>query len=125
MKFITFCTQWSSKSEEERHQVLGEHADKPFSEFLKSMGVGETLQSFIINTLGILQPRPTAMSVGFSKTEEKRERSEIQLCALLTSGTLQTTVLVAVQNPMNALRCSQALNYKLHSFKQRLTRAAD
>ncbi|KAF1762763.1 hypothetical protein GCK72_011026 [Caenorhabditis remanei] len=62
MKFITFCTQWSTKPSEEGRQLLGEMADRPFSEFLAQMGVGETLQSFIINTIGILQPRPTAMS---------------------------------------------------------------
>uniref|UniRef100_A0A8R1E329 Rab proteins geranylgeranyltransferase component A n=1 Tax=Caenorhabditis japonica TaxID=281687 RepID=A0A8R1E329_CAEJA len=62
MKFITFCTQWRGKPDAERRELLGAHADRPFGEFLKEMGVGETLQEFIINTIGILQPRPTAMT---------------------------------------------------------------
>lgn len=62
MKFITFCTQWSTKDTEEGRKLLAEHADRPFSEFLEQMGVGKTLQSFIINTIGILQQRPTAMT---------------------------------------------------------------
>ncbi|ULT98441.1 hypothetical protein L5515_002956 [Caenorhabditis briggsae] len=62
MKFITFCTQWSTKPTEEGRQLLGDYSDRPFSEFLAQMGVAETLQSFIINTIGILQPNPTAMS---------------------------------------------------------------
>lgn len=76
MKFITFCTQWSTKDTEEGRKLLAEHADRPFSEFLEQMGVGKTLQSFIINTIGILQQRPTAMTVNMRKLLFFRKKSE-------------------------------------------------
>uniref|UniRef100_A0A1I7UXD1 Rab proteins geranylgeranyltransferase component A n=1 Tax=Caenorhabditis tropicalis TaxID=1561998 RepID=A0A1I7UXD1_9PELO len=62
MKFITFCTHWSTKAPEERREALGDHVDRPFSEFLAQMGVSEALQAVIIHTIGILQTRPTALS---------------------------------------------------------------
>ncbi|CAI2349567.1 unnamed protein product [Caenorhabditis sp. 36 PRJEB53466] len=60
MKFITFCTQWRGKPEPEGRELLGEHADRPFGEFLAKMGMNGTLQSFIIDTIGILEARPSA-----------------------------------------------------------------
>ncbi|CAI5446529.1 unnamed protein product [Caenorhabditis angaria] len=63
MKFITFCTQWKLKQGEETKneqgkEILGEYAEKSFDEFLKSMGIDETLRNFIINTIGILETNP-------------------------------------------------------------------
>ncbi|CAB3401633.1 unnamed protein product [Caenorhabditis bovis] len=61
MKFITFCTQWRNKDEAEGRELLKEYDGKSFDEFLTSMDVGEKLKTFIINTIGILEPRPSTI----------------------------------------------------------------